>query len=225
MNQETKLLLGSTTVVFLGVLVAFTTDTLTGSNLAVATVVGFGFPFIWWMSKKGYLQRIQQDLSNGSGSQEFGKSRDFKEMWESLQEWEKKDPRNTELVWHPNYTRWNTDTLPHTTDVDFLFVSLITPFKYDGVPVKKYPIHICFEAKTGFIIKHDAVKKKSELKGDPFKQVPLVKNARNQVHSTRQMMSRLKSSSVGRVNVEGQTPIDSLSVDDLKAETVDQEEG
>lgn len=223
MDQETKLLLGSGAVVGLGLLFTFTTGTLTGSNLFVATVVGFAFPFVWWLSKKGYLEKVKADFSgDGSGSQEFGKSRSFKEMWETLQEWEKKDPRNTELVWHPAYTRWNTDTLPHTTDVDFLFVSLVTPFKYDNVPVKKYPIHICFEAKTGFIIKHDAVKKKSELTGDPFKTVPLVKNARKQVYSTQQMMSRLQSSSVGRLNTGGSAPIDELQQNQVVEEVEDE---
>lgn len=164
----------------------------------ISTVVYYGW-------KQGYLEKFNAQLNKVAGGL-FQDQKDLEQLWSDLQEWEARDPRNTELVWHPAATSVKYST--PNPNKEFTFISIVSPYKINEALVPKFRLHVVIEGSTGFIVQHSSVKYKRELYDNPFKSVPIVQDLKRGMISGEEVISKLDRRRVGRLGGGGYTAFD-----------------
>jgi hypothetical protein len=193
MHDETRTIIATAAVITTGAAVAYyTTGLSTTALITGAAVFGIGTGLVV-AARRGYLSHVFDQLDEQQTQGKMG-TKGFDELWDDLQEWESREERDTEIVWHPQVGGFTTTVLRSSDEEWFRFVSIVA---LDS-GVKSKPLHICVEAKTGFIVHHKPMRYKEEWKY-PFRYIPITRDLRRMQITGKEVVNRLRNASIGRL--------------------------
>lgn len=142
---------------------------------------------------------------------------DFDDIWEALQDWYQKDPRNGELVYKKGVTKFDT-TVPNSVDGKFRFMGLVTPSKDTDED-----IYCCVELSTKSLLTWD---ERGEVNRDDLPgECQLIEDLRDRnrvsVEETRRRIMNSRTAQLGAArSFTGRTP-NPAGFDDVDGDTGD----
>lgn len=161
---------------------------------------------LYRLLKGKHLHSVREQLEplQESGLQ---RSKGIDQLWQDLQEWESREPRDTELVWNELQTDISVLPLP-ANDPQFFLQSILTPTSDTGEE-----LHIVVEMQTGYIVQHAVNDEDYGYdKNSPFDCVPFVKEHRFilmlDVMERKDLKKKLENAAFGKISGGYSTALD-----------------
>lgn len=221
MDDKTKL--ASIILIFVAGL-TLALDLLTLNIVFLIGVLFFVGAVIFLSYRKDALQSLtdtfkeDQGLFNNGGQEGFT---DIDEMWDGVQNWYRKDPKNGEIIWKQGITKFTT-AAPGSGDGELRFVAVVTPSKE-----LEQNVFFCVEMSTQSLVEWD---EKGEInRKDMFGNVDIVEDLRKRSNiSAQNMKDQIMNQRIAALGSGGGTGINMNSVNQPRDEIdvkYDNEEG